>query len=75
MSYFHIIYALKTQDTAADQALPCIQDPNIYNICKNAITVISAEKSWAHSGSQTDSGETNKSHNYCLYLFELFDLK
>ena len=26
-------------------------------------------------GSQTDSGETNKSHNYCLYLFELFDLK
>ena len=26
-------------------------------------------------GSQTDSGETNKSHNFWLYLFELFDLK
>ena len=42
---------------------------------KHAYTIVGGKFRENKSGSQTDSGETNKSHNYCLYLFEVFDLK
>ena len=46
----------------------CCAPPLLHTISDSVLEAV-------HTGSQTDSGETNKSHNYCLYLFELFDLK